>query len=266
MRGRSPRAGALSDGLLLALGTLTVLRVPHPLRVDRDVARVAMLAAPLAGVVPGAALAGIGAIGAALHAPPLLAAVLGVGAVGWLSRGLHLDGLADTSDGLASGYDRARSLAVMRTGDVGPAGASVLLVVLLGQSAAVAGLVTAHGLAGALAAGLAVALSRGVLVICCAAGVPAARGDGLGVAMAGSVPPVAGAAALGCLGLLSALALAPTALSWWAGPAALIGGVAAGALLLRRCLRRLGGVTGDVLGACVEVTLTAALAVLTVTA
>ena len=48
-------------------------------------------------------------------------------------------------------------------------------------------------------------------------------------------------------------------LAWWAGPVVLAAAVAGGALVLRRAVVRLGGITGDVLGAVVEVALAAGL-------
>ncbi|WP_460444193.1 adenosylcobinamide-GDP ribazoletransferase, partial [Amycolatopsis cihanbeyliensis] len=132
----------------MALGTLTALPVPAPSTVDRRVAGGAMLLAPLAAVP----LAVLGCLvltgGDALGLPALAAAGLAIGVVALGSRGLHLDGLADTADGLAASYDRRRALAVMRTGDSGPSGVATLLLVLLVQCAATAGAVRAgHGVA-----------------------------------------------------------------------------------------------------------------------
>ncbi|MGL5858088.1 MAG: adenosylcobinamide-GDP ribazoletransferase [Angustibacter sp.] len=272
-RGSLPRVrpGWLRDGVRLTFGTLTVVPVPAPSRVDRASAAAAMLLAPVAAVVPGTALAVLGWLGCWWGAPPLLTAAGGLGAAAWLSRGLHLDGLADTADGLASSYDRQRALAVMRSGDVGPAGTTTVVLVLLAQAAATSALLAEHGGAGAVLAGLAVVVSRGVLVITCSVGVPAARLDGLGSAVAGSVPrPAAGlglVTVMGTAALVAALVLADQpGSSWWIGPLAVLAAGCAAVVLVARCVRRLGGVTGDVLGAAVELAATAALAVLAVLA
>jgi len=239
----------------MALGTLTALRVPAPSRVDRAVAGTAMILAPLAGILVALPAVGIVALGRWIEAPPLLVAAIAVAAIALSSRGLHLDGLADTADGLAASYDRQRALGVMRRGDTGPAGTATVVLVLLIQVAALSTVV--DRLWPLL---IAVTAGRSVLSTACARGVPAARPDGLGATVAGSVPPWAalGVAAVSVAG--AALLTAP----WWAGAVAVAAAYAAAAVLLRRCVTRLGGVTGDVLGGCVEVAVAAALVVLAV--
>ena len=250
----------MHNGFRLAVGTLTVLRVRPPTVVDRAVAGRAMMLAPVAALVPAVAALAVVLAGSWAGSPPPVIGALSVGALALASRGLHLDGLADTADGLASGYDRERALAVMRSGDVGPAGAATLLVMVLAQAAAVAAL--AVGWRGAVVVAAAVVTSRGALTVCCARPVPSARPQGLGATVAGTVPVTwavaATAASASGLGLVVAL----VGLPWWAGPLAVLLGLGAAGILLRRCVQRLGGVTGDVLGACVEVALTTSLVVL----
>jgi adenosylcobinamide-GDP ribazoletransferase len=255
------RAGALADGARLAAGTFTVLRVPAPRLVDRTAATVAMTLAPVAGALlalPGAALT---ALARAAGAGELLAAALALALLVWTTGGLHLDGLADTVDGLAAGRgDRARTLEVMRRGDVGPLGVCALVLVLLLQAAALARALPAWG---PWAVPLAAAAGRCVLPVMCARGVPAARGVGLGAAVAGVVPralavlvPVAVAAAA-LLAATVAHADAP-----WRAPAAVLAGCVGGSLFAGRAASRVGGVTGDLLGAGIEAGTTAALVVL----
>ncbi len=231
--------------------------------VDPVVAGRAMLLAPVAALVPAAAAAVVVLTGWWAAAPPLVTGALTVGALALASRGLHLDGLADTADGLASSYDRERALAVMRTGDVGPAGATTLLVVVLTQAAAVAAL--AAGWRGAIVVAAAVVTSRGALAVCCVPGVPSARPHGLGATVAGTVPVRRAVAATAVSTSVVGVVVALVGLPWWAGPLAVLLGVGAAGVLMRRCVRRLGGVTGDVLGACVEVALTTSLVVLATT-
>ncbi|KQX64582.1 cobalamin synthase [Angustibacter sp. Root456] len=248
----------------MAVGTLTALRVPPPSRVDRAVAGAGMLLAPVAALVPAAAVAVVMAAGTALQAPPLLVGALAVGALALSTRGLHLDGLADTADGLGSSYDRERALAVMRTGDVGPMGTATLVVVLLGQAAALSGLSSLSWWRAALLAGLGVVVSRSMLPIACAVGIPAARSEGLGATVAGSVRrPWAVAVVLATAAVTCAL-LAGAGVPWWVGVVAVAVCTGVVAAVIARCSNRFGGITGDVLGAVVELALLAGWAALSV--
>lgn len=247
----------LGDGLRLAVGTLTALPVPPPRRIDRRVGAAAMLLAPAAGMVPGLAAGLVAWLVVRAGGVPLLAASLALGAVALTTRGLHLDGLADTADGLTAAYDRDRALSVMRRGDTGPAGAAAIVLVLLVQAAGTAQALHRHG---PLAVVVAVVIGRAALMIACLRGVPAARREGLGATVAGSVPRLATAAGVGLVALVAALAVGPVV-----GPVAVGTAVLAVALLLARVVRRLGGVTGDVLGACVETATTAAAVALALT-
>jgi adenosylcobinamide-GDP ribazoletransferase len=234
--------GSLVAGARLALTTLTVLPLP-PGRVDRGAARAAMLLAPIVGAVLGvlaaAALAGLVRLGAA----PLLAAGLTVAGLALATRGLHLDGLADTADGLGSAAPPVRALAIMRSPEAGPFGVAALVLTLLVQTAALAQLAAASGW---IAAGLGVAVGRVGLVWGCRRGVPAARPDGLGAMVAGVVPGWA------CLLWTAAAAAVGLLAGGPAGAATVVAAAAAGAALVGHARRRLGGVTGDVLGAAAE--------------
>ncbi|MPY97889.1 MAG: adenosylcobinamide-GDP ribazoletransferase [Actinophytocola sp.] len=240
----------MRDALRLAVGTLTAVPVPPPRQVDSDVARRAMLLAPLA-TLPLAALAcAVVLLGDVVGLPPLLTAALAVGSVALGTRGMHLDGLADTADGLGASYDRERALDVMRTGDVGPMGAATLVLVLLGQVAALAGAIAAgHGV---FAAAVGVLAGRLVLGVCCLRMVPAARPGGLGAAVAGSTPMWQVALALTHGAVVAALGAMLADVAPWQGVLAVLLALLASGALLWRCVRRLGGITGDVLGACVE--------------
>ncbi len=257
------------DGWRLAVGTLTVVPIQPPSVIDRGVAGRAMLLAPLAtlplAAIPLLAHAAVRWIGM----PSLLAAALAVAALAWATRGLHLDGLADTADGLAASYDRERALEVMRRGDVGPAGVASVVLVLMVQVVALDGLVQSPTWDRPVLAALAVASSRHTLAWVCGRGFPAARPDGLGAAVAGSVPAGAAAAGAGALAAAGAIAIAlvapsdalQTALRWYAAPVTVVVPVLAALAVGLRTRSRLGGVTGDVLGAGVEVALAAALTV-----
>ncbi|HVM27883.1 MAG TPA: adenosylcobinamide-GDP ribazoletransferase [Mycobacteriales bacterium] len=249
----------MGDGLRLALTTLTVLPVRGPVEVDRRSARTAMLLAPLVGLALGAVAAGV-AKGVQLAGADLLAAVLAVAALAVLTRGLHLDGLVDTVDGLASYRPRAQALEIMRSPEAGPLGVAALVLVLLAQVAAVhACLDAGRGTAALLLAG---AGARLAVTVACTTGIPAASPSGLGAAVAGTVPRAA-TVTVGTAVLVvgAALGLVDEGAHPALGPLAVLGGLAAAAVLLRHAVRRLGGVTGDVLGALVETTTTVVLVV-----
>jgi adenosylcobinamide-GDP ribazoletransferase len=135
----------------------------------------------------------------------------------------------------------------MRTGDVGPFGVLTLVLVLIVQ-------VTAAAAAGPLGLLAAVTVGRVAMTVACRRGVPAARADGLGARVASSVPPSV-AALLVLAAILGSVALGPL------GPVGVLAAIVVGELLTRRCVRRLGGVTGDVLGAVCEVAVAMALVV-----
>jgi adenosylcobinamide-GDP ribazoletransferase len=203
--------------------------------------------------------------------PPAVAAVLALVVVALGSRAFHLDGLADLADGLTSGHEPARSLEVMRRGDTGPAGAAALVLVLGLDAAALAALLPTS--AGVALGVVSLTASRLAPAVCARRGVPAARAEGLGRSVAGTVGRRAVAALVGACAAVGALALGVVAGvggGWVASSvsASALTGVAAvlaagaGALAVRsHAVRRLGGVTGDVVGAAVEVSLAAALVV-----
>ncbi|MGH3330778.1 MAG: adenosylcobinamide-GDP ribazoletransferase [Nocardioidaceae bacterium] len=257
-----PANGSVADGVRLAVGTLTVLPVRPPRVLDRRTASWAMTLAPLVGTliaVPSAlVLSGFG------ERAPLVAATIAIALLALLTRAMHLDGLADTADGLGSGRPGVEALAIMRKGDIGPFGVVTLVLVLMVQVVALAQLVTDGQTSFALV--LALVVSRLILPLLCVKGVPAARTDGLGHVVVGSVGRGQAVLASGLAGAvlwgLAALPPGQDASPWPVAALAVFVALAVGAALCWWAVRRLGGVTGDVLGACVEATFTAALLVL----
>ncbi|MEU3886870.1 adenosylcobinamide-GDP ribazoletransferase [Streptomyces sp. NPDC029041] len=250
------------DGLRFAFGTLTVIPV-RVTRWDREAARGGMLCAPLVGLAVGAAAAGLGLALLFLGAGAPLAAVASASVPAVLTRGLHLDGLADTADGLGSGKPAADALRIMKQSDIGPFGVITLVLVLLAQVTALAHAYDASWARGACAAVVSAALARLALTLAARTGVPAARPEGLGAAVAGVVP-VRGAVTAAVV--FTVAAAASGALF---GPYGVIRTVfavvlalAAAEALLRHCTRRFGGVTGDVFGGLAETAATTALVVL----
>ncbi len=231
----------------LALSWLTVL----PLRVGSDevdarAARRAIAFAPLVGLLLGAAAAAL----LLLPLPDLVVGFLVVGFLALATRGMHLDGLADTADGLGCYGPPERALAVMKDGGAGPF-AVVALIVVLGAEAA------AFPTVGWGAVLLALTAGRAAFVLCCLRGVPAARPEGLGALVAGTQPVGVAAA------WWTALVIAGFFVHPWQGPLAVAAAAALVLLLIRHTRKRFGGMTGDVLGAACE---TATLTVLAINA
>ena len=239
--------------------------VPAPLAPATVAA--AMAWAPAVGLLLGVIAAAILlAVDHPLGAGPLTGAVLAVATLAVGSRGLHLDGLADLADGLGSGKPAPAALAIMRRSDIGPVGTVTLVLTLLLQVAALSRAESAGGARGAAALIAAAVTGRLALTWACRRGVAAARPDGLGALVAGSVNP-----AIPAMTTLAALAAAVAAVAvsatvigeplGWTLPLAVVAGLGAAFVLERHAVRRLGGITGDVLGALAEVAATVTLLV-----
>ena len=256
---------AFTAATRLALGLLTIVPTGS-VDVDRRTARHALLLSPLVGLGLGATAWAVGGVLHARGLGSLAAAVAAVAALAVATRALHLDGLADLADGLGSGRPAAGALEVMRRSDAGPFGVITLVLVLLVQVAVLAR-AWELGLAGpALVIGC--TTGRVALLWACRIGLPAARSDGLGALVAGVVP-VPAAALVTALVLVGALVWGAVDSTAYAigFPSAVVVGLCSAGLLQRLARRRLGGMTGDVLGALVEAAMTAStLALLLVTA
>ncbi|MEV1292618.1 adenosylcobinamide-GDP ribazoletransferase [Pseudonocardia sp. NPDC049635] len=236
------------------------------------------------GLAGGTLLIGFTALGVS----PLVAGFLVVGAGALATRGMHLDGLADTADGLGSYGPPERALRIMAEGGAGPFAVVTLVIVLGGQAAALAQLASAAPAAVLVSCALAAAVGRAGFCWVARRGTPAARPGGLGATVAGSQPPWVAPlwwtvlAGLGASGLVAAgpaegprryadyLAGGSTELPGVLAGAGLalvtVGAVLAAALLVaglaRHTRRRFGGMSGDVLGAAEQLAATTVLVVL----
>jgi adenosylcobinamide-GDP ribazoletransferase len=232
----------------LALGLLTRL----PVRVARaERGARAAWAWPLAGAVLGALSALTGGAALALGLPAQVAALLALTTLVMLGGGLHEDGLADSADGLWGGWTRERRLEIMRDSRIGSYGVIALALSLALRAVALSALFAAG--TGAAAAGLIAAamLSRAAMAGAMAA-LPHARESGL--AQAQGRPPRATA------GLAAGLAIVAAVLLCGLSGLIAAAGAALAALAMARLARaRIGGQTGDILGAAQQLAEIAAL-------
>ncbi len=224
-----------------------------PVRRHRTPSAGTVTALPVVGVaLGGAAALSLWAGSWAFGPYGLLAGALAVITLLALTRGLHIDGLADTADGLGCYGPPERALAVMHDGSTGPFGVTAVGVVILTQAAGFAALPT--GLTGATATVTAVATGRVAAVLACSRGMPAAAGSTLGAQVAGSQSPMVVAAwVLAVAGVSVAAGDRP-----WQGPAVVAVALLVATVLVRHCVNRVGGITGDVVGAAVELATTIA--------
>lgn len=243
--------------MTLAFSWLTVLPARGPSDIDRVAGRRAIAAAPVAGLALGAVAAGVLWGLVELGMAPALAGLLAVALLALGTRGMHVDGLADTVDGLGCYGPPERALEVMREGGAGPFGVAALVVSIGAQALAFGALADESRW---LAIILAIGLGRVAAVLACRRGTRAASESGFGALVAGTQPLA--------VPLLWAAVFAGAAV-WavpgrpWLGPLVVAAVLAAIALLTRHCARRFGGLTGDVLGAAIEISVVLSAAALT---
>lgn len=240
------------------------LRLPHdilsgfalltrlPLPDHRSTGAASAWAWPLVGAALGAAAAALASAALWLGVTPGVTAVLVLAFGAMLTGGLHEDGLSDTADGLFGGWTKARRLEIMKDSRVGSYGVLALVLVVLARWSALTALLVFGGHWAALVA--TGALSRAPMALIMAL-LPNARGEGLSHATGQPAPGIA----LAALGLGLAIAVA---LTGWTGVAMAAAALGAGAVLSASALRRIGGQTGDILGASQQLAEVACLAVL----
>ena len=233
----TPWLAARGDEARVAVMFLTALpagRVPHVVPIGRTA-----WAWPLVGALVGAVFAASHAAALALHLGPPVGAVLALAVTTLATGALHEDGLADLADGIGGGADPQRRLEIMRDSRLGSYGAMALILTFLLAAALWAETEPARVLPVAVAVA---AISRMALPVWLAA-FPGARADGLGRQAAQDL----GGRGLVALGLGAAVAV--LALPMGSAVLALLACLGVQLGLCRYAMARLGGITGDVLGA-----------------
>jgi adenosylcobinamide-GDP ribazoletransferase len=234
--------------LAVAIAFLTRLPMPSRLVFDaQDVGR-SMRWFPLIGLMIG------GFFVAALQLfnlvfPPLVTAFLIAAIDALLTGALHLDGLADTADGFGGGRTREDVLRIMRDHAIGTYGAVALVLVIAVKAATLAALIDCHRAVSWLA--LMPMLGRWSVVLLSATEPYARRSDQEGAPAGGAVSDFVGRVEV-VVASATALFIAFILASWRGLAAALLLLVASG-LWGWYCRLRIGGITGDTLGASVEI-------------
>ncbi len=237
----------IARDILAGFGLLT--RIPMPFTPPRPGG---VWAWPLVGAVVGGSALSLGAALQVIGVEIGMAAALVIAVQIALTGGLHEDGLADCADGFWGGQTRDRRLEIMKDSRIGSYGGIALGLALLARWSAIATLLGAGACGLALVPAL---LSRAAMGLVMAA-LPNARAGGLSAGH--GTPPLTAAALGAALALLLAVAL-----TGWAalGLGLAVGGTAAAFAQVARA--KIGGQTGDVLGAVQVLTEIAALATAT---
>ncbi len=227
---------------LLAVQFLTRLPVPNRLTTEEELGRAAAFF-PLVGIIVGGLTAVVYALALRVF-PVSVAVVLALAFAAFITSGFHEDGLADTFDGLGGGWTRGRALEIMRDSRIGTYGALALIFLVLGKYVTLTEirpelvwrwLIVAH-----------VAGRWTVLPLCI--WLPYARPEGQGKLVARRVS--FSAFLVGSVTLLLTLLLFP----WRTALIALAVTMVVTTLSGLYFKRRLGGITGDCLGAVNQMT------------
>lgn len=194
---------------------------------------------PVVGAALGALAGAVAWTALAIGLPPAAAAGLALGVGMITTGGLHEDGLADCADGYWGGTQPARRLEIMKDSRIGAFGVLALILVIGTTWTTLAHLLSAGHIWPALI--VPAVLSRGTMA-CTMAALPFARGDGL--ARHVGRPPVFTAGLASVVAILCAILICGIAGVW-----ATVSATATGLIVAKLSLAKIGGQTGDVLGA-----------------
>jgi adenosylcobinamide-GDP ribazoletransferase len=219
---------------LIAVQFLTRFPVPQ-VSWDEKKTGLSVIYYPLVGLLLGGVLA---VFAATLHTAPIVLSALILAFWVWATGGLHLDGLGDTADAWACGGNRERMMAVMKEASCGPAAVSTIAILLFLKFAALTVLIGEKQWTAIMLAPMVGRLFVPVLF----STTPYVRVGGLGSAMAKHLPPTA---------TWVAIAVAMLAL-FFVGVCMVLGAVCLLFVIRHAAMKKLGGITGDVVGAAIE--------------
>lgn len=203
---------------------------------------------PVAGAIIGALTAAVGMV--CLPLGPAIAAAIALGAQIMITGAMHEDGLADTADGLWGGWDKKRRLEIMKDSHIGTYGVMALLIITLIRWSALTALLAAGQWVAIIAIA---AISRAPMAVLLAI-LSNARGTGLSQSV-GAIPTRSAQLAV-LIGIAFALLLG------WHGIMAAIAVSVVVTSLMILAKKKIGGQTGDILGASQQLAEAAALGVI----
>ncbi len=239
-----PASGLLTE-LRLAISFLTIVPVIDRRRASEDAVAASFAWFPIVGLVLGAALTAEDWLLAHVFAQ-VIRSVLIIASLTVVTGAVHLDGLADTADALGAGRDRERALEILRDSRVGTFGASAIFFDLTLKILALSTLAGHRRYAALL---LAPMLARWAMLLV-ASGLVYLRSCGSGSTLLGDQSKSLGSRAI----LVAIFTLAVVPMLGALRAIALATAVAIVIVFKMRWFYRrwLGGVTGDLIGACGE--------------
>ena len=252
--GESMKAGDFITDVMHSLAFLS--RLPVPSRFFEDSSGVSMRRAarafPAAGLLIALPAAFLVMIFAGFDASPQLTGWFAIGLTALVTGALHEDGLADMADGFGGGKDRTRMLEIMKDSHIGSYGTIAMVLSFALRATALASLIeTLPGKTAAACLIAALVMSRALMVWHWQA-LPAAKTSG--IAAGAGQPGTAERNIALVIGLLLFILFTLHALPLLSIALVLAAAVLAAVLFGRLCDRKIGGHTGDTIGACQQIT------------
>nr|WP_192886454.1 adenosylcobinamide-GDP ribazoletransferase [Agrobacterium sp. LAD9] len=252
--GESMKAGDFITDVMHSLAFLS--RLPVPSRFFDDADSVSMRrtarAFPAAGLLIALPAAFLVVVFAAFNASPQLTGWLVIGLTALVTGALHEDGLADMADGFGSGKDKARMLEIMKDSRIGSYGAIAMILSFALRATALAALIETLPAKTAAAALIAVLVMSRALMVWHWQSLPAAKTSG--IAAGAGQPGTSERNIALVIGLLLFILFTLHALPLLSIALVLAAAFLAAMLFGRLCDRKIGGHTGDTIGACQQIT------------